>query len=288
MASSLAAQDYIPMAVDSATWVLSSTDENPIFDEFLVLRIEGDTIVNSNTYSKIYRYHLGRTELRVNSRLLIGMIRDDIDARKVYGGIFKEQEDGLRTFLNEDMRCSWGTSNSFAEHLLYDFSLQEGDSLDLCMLTKPAVISSIEYRNEYGYERLRYEIGDEVYITEGIGTCIGIFNGQTCFYTGGGFSYGLSNYCIGSFENCGLLTSLEEQITELNDLSISPNPVTSSLRISSSQKLNIVSLFDFNGRLLKSITNADEISMIEFEQGIYILRIEDELGNQNSFRVIKL
>ena len=95
---SIVAQDYVPMAVDSATWVLASTDENPIFNNVKVLRIEGDTVVNSSTYSKIYKYTVDDSKLISQSRLLIGLIRDDIDERKVYGGIFEEQEQELTRF----------------------------------------------------------------------------------------------------------------------------------------------------------------------------------------------
>ncbi len=62
------------MAVDSATWVLASKDENPIYNEVIVLRIEGDTIVNSNSYSKIYKYDSNNQQIEISSRLLIGLI----------------------------------------------------------------------------------------------------------------------------------------------------------------------------------------------------------------------
>ena len=287
---SIVAQDYVPMAVDSATWVLASTDENPIFNNVKVLRIEGDTVVNSSTYSKIYKYTVDDSKLISQSRLLIGLIRDDIDERKVYGGIFEEQEQELSIFLNEEGRCDWGNVNSFNEHLLYDFSLQEGDSIDICMLTKPTVIINKESINRFGYNRTSFELEDDEYIimSEGIGTCLGIFKGQTCFYTGGGFTYGLANYCIGSFENCGLLTATEDQNRMPNDVTISPNPVIDRLMISSSKQVSKVILYDLNGRFLKEIENTDEINMSKFESGTYILRLEDDLGNQHSIKVVKL
>ena len=287
---SIVAQDYVPMAVDSATWVLASTDENPIFNNIKVLRIEGDTVVNSNTYFKIYKYTVDNSKLISQSRLLIGLIRDNIDERKVYGGIFAEQEQELSIFLNEEGRCDWDNANSFNEHLLYDFSLQEGDSIDICMLTKPTTIINKESINRFGYNRTSFELEDDEYIimSEGIGTCLGIFKGQTCFYTGGGFTYGLANYCIGSFENCGLLTSIKDQNRLPNDVTISPNPVIERLMISSSKKLSRVILYDLHGRFLKEIENTDEINMSEFEPGIYILRLEDDLGNQHSVKVFKL
>ncbi len=155
------AQEYIPMAVDSATWVLASTDENPIYDEVIVLRIEGDTILNTFSYSKIYKYVYQNSGLISSSRLLIGLLRDDISERKVYGGIFSELEDELQTFLNYDKRCSWGSIDTFNEHLLYDFSLQQSDSIDICMLTNPTVITSIDSIDRFGYYRLNYELEDD-------------------------------------------------------------------------------------------------------------------------------
>ncbi len=285
----LNAQDYVPMAVDSATWVMGSTDENPIYDEVIVTRIEGDTMVNSIKYKKIYYYKYADFKILNKTRQLIGLLRDDIEERKVYGGIFEEFQSELSTFLNEESTCNWGDSDSFNEHLLYDFSLQEGDSIGACMLSIPTVIISKDSIERFGYKRLNYELSDDEYImmTEGIGTCIGIFKGQTCFYTGGGYTYGLANYCIGSFENCGLLTSTEEQIQLTNEISITPNPISNVLRISSTNKIKKLVLYDINGRFVMSSLHTEEIEMIAYRSGIYILHVEDNFGNQNSFKVIK-
>ncbi len=159
------------------------------------------------------------------------------------------------------------------------------------MLTNPTIIINKDSIERFGYIRLNYELEDDdnILMTEGIGTCIGIFKGQTCFHTGGGYSYDLSYYCIGSFEKCSLLTSTTEPSQIPNQLSISPNPVSGVLRILNvkSPINNKLLLYDMHGRLLRTESNTDRINMENYRDGIYILQVKDDYENLHSFKVIK-
>ena len=283
----LNSQDYVPMAVDSATWLMTKGDEIPQLSKSIVLRIEGDTIINGLNYSKLYHYDVFLYEVLFNTRKLLGLIRDDINQKKVYGGLINGVQFGFETFLSETVQCDWGDLNSFQEHLLYDFSLQEGDTINNCMYPFPTKITSVETIKRHGFQRRNYVLDHEGYaiMTEGIGTCIGIFKGEECYITGYDY-YILDNYCIGSFSNCNITTSINQ--ASLNfQIDIFPNPFQSHFYIEASVKLKKISLLDLNGKLIKEFQRTTQIDMSNFLEGIYVVKIEDEEGNIFCRKVIK-
>jgi len=284
----LSSQNYVPMAVDSATWFMGSTDENPELDVIVVLRLEGDTVVNNMTYSKIYHYEY-QNGILLFTRKLLGLLRDDISERKVYGGVFHDMQNDFGTFLNEyEYQCNWGDENSFNEDLLYDFNVEQGDTLSSCMFPDQNIITSIDSLELYGYKRRSLAIEDNDFknLTEGIGTCIGIFRGQECFLTGGGYSYYLFNYCIGPFENCNLLTSTKEVNSE-NKINISPNPVSDILYISEESDFIKFSVMDVHGQVIESFDRLNRIDMSNYSSGIYILKAMDISGKVYIQKVVK-
>ena len=283
----LNSQDYVPMAVDSATWLMTDGDEIPQFSESIVLRIEGDTTINGLNYSKLYYYDVYLYEVIFNSRKLLGLIRDDISQRKVYGGLINGVQFGFETFLSENVQCDWGDVNSFQEHLLYDFSLQEGDTINNCMYPFPTKITLVETIERHGFQRRNYVLDHEGYsiMTEGIGTCIGIFKGEQCYITGYDY-YRLDNYCIGSFSNCNITTSINQQSLNFQ-IDIFPNPTQTYLHIEASDKLKKISLLNLNGKVINHYEKTTQIDMTNFLEGIYIVKIEDEEGNIFTQKVVK-
>lgn len=282
------AQEYVPMAVDSATWVMASTDENPEYNIIVVLRIEGDTLVNSLTYSKIYKYDYHSYELILSSRSLVGLIRDDVDERKVYGGVFSDSEVEIQTFMNDEGRCAWGNFDDFNEYLLYDFSLVEGDSIDVCMISRSNTISMVDTMNRFGYHRRTLYVDEDLLMmSEGVGTCMGIFKGNTCYYTGGGYNYGLYDYCIGSFDQCGILTSIHEEDSLSPYVSIYPNPVSDELRVDSDINIRKMGLYNLSGKLIMETANTEVINMQAQNAGIYYLKVYSDIGGHQTFKVVK-
>jgi len=284
----LFSQSYVPMAVDSATWFMSNTNPFPELSETVVLRIEGDTMVNNLTYSKIYHYDVFLDEVLLSTRKILGLLRDDINERRVYGGLLNGVQYGFETFINIGDPCDWEDLNSFNERLLYDFSLQVGDTLNSCMYPFPTTVHSIDTVERYGYERRNFGLDEfsDSFVTEGIGTCIGIFRGEDCYFTGGGYSFYLYNYCIGSFWNCNISTPVKESYFD-PQIEIYPNPVSSDLFIESTLQFQKISLFDTSGNLINSFENQNQIDMSKYEAGIYIIHIEDEQGRVYSRKILK-
>lgn len=282
------------MAVDSATWYLSSTDENPLFNASIVLRIEGDTLLNNMLYAKIYHYDIIQDKISVKTRKLLGLIRDDISNKKVYGGLLGGVQYGFQLFLNSDAQCDWGDTSTFNEHLLYDFDVQVGDTLTSCMLSHPTVVSTIDTIVLYGYQRRNLNLKDDhsSMMTEGIGTCMGIFQSDPCFFTGGGILYALTNYCIGSFSECNFLTSSEVELP-MRQMDIYPNPTNGlvTIELDNIHINDLIEVYDLFGRkrLSKTIeTGMEHLDISTFEEGMYIITIKSTALRMQYERLIKI
>ncbi|MDF1698821.1 MAG: T9SS type A sorting domain-containing protein [Saprospiraceae bacterium] len=280
------AQEYVPMAVDSATWRLGTTGEYPESDNLIVLRIEGDTMVNEMVYGKIYHYDMEDNILIQDSRRLLGLLRDEMDEKKVFGGIL---ESAPYEFLNEDVACDWGDSDTFKEQLLYDFSLQEGDMLNSCMFLDSSFITSIDTVSTFGFQRRRLKLNGDIphTLTEGIGTCMGIFKGENCVIAGGYYAYSLFDYCIGDFSFCNLATATKEE-NVLDQMVVYPNPVSDLLTIESPVTLSRLTLLDAQGRIMDTTTNTSTINFTNYLPGIYMIQAEDKQGGIYTKRVVKL
>ncbi len=277
------------MAVENATWQMASIDQYPHLSQIIVLRIEGDTIVNNSTYSKIYHYDTTYGKVTVQSKKLLGLIRDNVPQRKIYGGLIGGVQYGFETFLDPDGQCDWSDQNGFTEHLLYDFSLTQGDTINTCMLPNPTSISAVETTNRFGFERRNFilEGNGHSIMTEGIGTCIGIFKGRECLIAGSYYSFDLFNYCIGDFEDCNILTSVIEDI-DSEQFNTFPNPVIDKLFIENASKIANIQLYSLEGKLISSFKNVEKIEMIKYDPGTYFLKIENNSGQRVTKKIIKI
>ncbi len=119
-------QNYEPLVRDNAHWVVATYDSQLIwyYEDFREYYTDGDTVYNDTVYKKVYFYHLVPDEWpttppyhRVGGPGLVGLLREDTVQRKVYG---------IRFILNPG-DCFYET-----EGLLFDYSVNQGDSLELC------------------------------------------------------------------------------------------------------------------------------------------------------------
>ena len=207
--------------------------EPPVYIvEAFALSMQGDTLIQGNSYKKIYQRILkknaGSTAIQnpkeILNTYLYGLMRDDTNTREVY----------LLPYDDIAYMCQ------STEHLLYDFSLQEGDTLNDCVLEnlyapwvpsvpridsiRPFVFSGLASRAFYtqgvfvNYGDLFYDIGR---IFEGFGyEAHGLINyGRKEFLTE--FQY----FCEGDSLDCELLSAIEEPGEKLGyDFTLFPNP----------------------------------------------------------------
>lgn len=70
------------------------------------------------------------------------------------------------------------------------------------------------------------------------------------------------------------------------NITLYPNPTNGEIFIQTTEKVNLIQISDMNGRLLLIATNADDLDLSTFENGIYLVQVETENGTFAE-RVIK-
>jgi hypothetical protein len=277
----VSAQEYSPFPTDSAVWyvVKSWPEYNPpplYWFQTYKYEAKGDTIINNIDYTKLY----SKLVFGTGTANYEGAYRVDVENERVY-------------FLDP-----WYNT----EALLYDFKLVPGDTIIItgngygaynliCLDTSTMIINNTPHRTYSIYSYLSN--GTECYTTwvKGIGSlripietdlfCVGFewtFD-LSCFYYKEQYIYGWEenpffNGCIGT--NVGI-----EEHNEINDFTISPNPVTSKSqlvtnRIFGSNLFNY-EIFDLTGQMIENGENKKPSDIIiqnnHFKKGIYLMRL---------------
>ena len=136
-ASLLSAQEYQPMAVEGAHWIIGANFESsPWIDDMFSLTIKGDTLINGKNYKKVYKEQFLFDNLRrvfprpyqIVSNELVAFLRDEIATEKVY--CIK-----IASACSPSMHCPTPLPVHCPideEFLLFDFSVQQTDTLDWC------------------------------------------------------------------------------------------------------------------------------------------------------------
>lgn len=301
--SSLSGQDYYKLLKDDRHWIYSqmASGEDPPVHIVLAfaLSVQGDTQVLGNTYKKIYQQTL---KLNVNStaihnpkvvldKYLYALMREDTVTRKVY----------MIPFRDTISMCQ------SSEHLLYDFSLMIGDTLNDCVLEnlyEPWLdyiprIDTIWEGNYFGLET-RFFYTDGIFINYG-----DIFDGSGFLLEGFGYEqHGLINYgrkgplvlfnyfCEGDSLDCELLSGISElPLIPPSLITFFPNPAKDFVNLhidpdfQNGSKLDVF-LFNLMGNnvyyenwnTLKELT----IDISKLQNGIYFLNV-----NGDKFRTVK-
>jgi Pectate lyase. len=89
-----------------------------------------------------------------------------------------------------------------------------------------------------------------------------------------------------------LISSIQSETTQGNGLRISayPNPVQDHLTISSNSELNKAELLSMTGSVIKvfSLQGIHEnLNLSSLNKGVYVLRVLDKKGNNQSFKILK-
>lgn len=255
--------------------------------------IAGDSMINSKHY-KIVHY---TTDSVITSGLLYAFVREDSTGKMVYG---------LKPGAQQ-------------EKLLYDFSLEKGDTTTLYPLSfidSPGKYSSfiasikvlsIDSVLIGGIYRKRWEIGKrdihtpalKEYWIEGIGSTRGILGGGAagirivdgpypslmCYENNQGKLFQNPKY-----SGCYLLqTSLEER--QQQEVVIYPNPVKSTLEIKTEKvgEQTIV-LRDYTGKvLLQKIFNRQvTIDVNQYAKGVYFIQLVNDEKVVQLEKVVKM
>lgn len=275
-------QDYKPLLDNLNEWQLTSCYFGCITDVYYT---DGDTLVDGKNYKILDGFHyISRTFL----------LREEINNKKVFLNMV---EPGLKE-----------------EFLLYDFSLNEGDSFRMQNPYSPFpqdggffVLDSIVERpledgNEYKHFYFSPEPGNttsfknSVWI-EGVGSLSLIsapggdpdINGVgelSCFFKNAEIFY--SN--LNSIESC-IPVHLEVEKYSLNNVILSKINNVDQCVLNNAKDIKTVVVYDISGKKLEEIAtegkNSVKIDLSNYKDGIYILLAKGYNNNKKSFKVIK-
>lgn len=275
------AQAYQPMAVEGAHWVMYAIGNDGPEHHIFVLC--GDTTLNGAAYKKMYREHLTSQATAFmdfgppyfsDAIKLIGAIRDEVPARKVYYVAF------------EPFSFAYDTCELFQEVLLHDFSKTVGDTLEGCLYgypDAPAVLSNSYSEMIFGENRTVSECDCGARLVEGLGTDTGPFY-PLPFFIHPAKPQALMDYFVETVEACPpqILTSTDER--ELGSgFEISPNPADDWLTVTLPATLQghfSLTVSDLTGKVVwqNAFSNTAEVTvpLENLPQGAYLLTLQAE------------
>lgn len=260
---------YHPFPDSNAVWNVwfsANCFANGMTNDRYSIIFSGDTVINGYTYHKLSTpYVLSNswgTCLGVSAGYK-GAIRQEIANRQVF----------------------FVPPSSSTEQLLYDFTLQVGDTVKGYLAPNfgydvVAKIDSILIDSSY---RKRWLINPCVNfdLIEGVGWMYGLIQrspgcliDETSFLTECVRQNGKSLY-PDTISNCGtLLTSIQHAVDNNSSFSISPNPSKDIVNLSASEKFQY-SVYDMFGAEIIRSDNEDETAQLDlsaFPPGIYFVR----------------
>lgn len=227
------------------------------------IKFEGDTMISDIPFKKVYRS---------NDSLMINWS---------FTGSIRETDSGSVYYLS---------GSADMERLLYDFGVNEGDSIKLDGGSLGYLyIDSVRYKPFGNFNEIRKfiyirkdECEESLWI-EGVGSAKGILydsrnlcsvgeaNNLVCFYENDSLKYHMDYY-----STCfpyGKYTSIETKIKK-NPLTIKDNNDLIIFELESIQNQTLFQLFDLSGRVLctEKIRNQKSIAIEKdrFENGVYI------------------
>ena len=285
---------YILMVEEDKCWIylnyIDSDSPSPFSGHAITL--QGDTLINSINYKKVYRHQLKGSNncptppcwqfdipYQSESKELISFIREDTIHRKIYN----------LPILSNGF-CDTG------EHLIFDFSLKIGDTLNSCIydfigtnnnpVNPVGIVDSIKVTQGFGKNRNTiFTNGTQLYlglppigmvlILEGVGLDnYGIFHEPLSV---------LVDFCDKGLAPCGSILS-NHAIADNNEIKIFPNPTKGIFQISTKEEeLKTIRIYDLMGKFRSEFLKTNIIDVSNLEGGIYIL----ELNMVNGERIIK-
>lgn len=262
-------QDYYPLVSEGKLWnTLSVTENGPnpwdTVYETKTYKFEGDTVINNTNYLKIYE---SDQEIPVNWTFK--------------GGIREENKKVWTVF-----------SNGSDETILYDFSLNIGDTMVFDEGYVEMVVDTITMVNIGNAERQKYHLRyyndpdiKETWI-EGIGSNLGILTSGTEGVDGGGYWFlcmtenGGLVYMNPNYNSCFLISTGTKEIIN-PEINIFPNPANNILMIENLNHalLKSIKLVDLKGNIIKEFsTDQENLNLDGTKPGSYILLLETEKG----------
>lgn len=301
---------YLPLVQENKYWVVLDFQGTPRPTTGFLITLKGDTVLNNMIYKKAYKYELFGTLIFVGgsppqfmpdlpyttkNKKLVALVREDLNTKKVYNLPIK-QDSCIFQLINNINSCNNILFCDTNEHLLFDFSLVQGDTLDYCTYAplhydweiQKEKVDSIKNEFKYGKERKTfYTFGvpgflpnlqspgpilpTRVKIFEGLGFEFqGIFN----------YRWGtLHDFCEGTLEQCNIINNTNDaRDMQADKIEIFPNPASDYIKLQTSKTLSNVEIIDQNGKVVLN-DRALEINVGSLQAGMYFVKC---LSNENA------
>ncbi len=252
-----------------------------IYEEFYSINITGDTTINGKGYHKLFTPFVqssGKTPGTSNQPGYQGAIRQDTVIRTVY----------------------FVPPTDTAEQLLYDFTLQAGDTVYGYLQPEGGIkdvvssIDSVMVGNEY---RKRWNINDlySISLIEGVGSTYGLIEkspgnvadmpgyGITCFSQNGETLY------PDTITDCGVITSVELPIVSEEQIQIYPNPSNGTVYVEFDRSLVIkyVKISDLAGRaVLQQERVFGNPMKFDLMPGVFLLTLTDQANRSLTRKIV--
>jgi len=290
---------YIPIVEEGKYWIYlyHFDSDHPVPVSGYAITFEGDTIINSLSYKKVYLYGLAGEHncqfppcfqfdipYQLTGKELVSFIREDTVNKRVFN----------LPILNYDIFCDAN------EYLMFDFSLGIGDTLNSCIYEfiggdlneQPpfGIVDSIKTTEKFGKNRTTIfttgypswaylPVHGEVLILEGVGhENYGIFHEPLSF---------LVDFCEGGMEACGILSSYSS-IENKKEVKIFPNPTNGIFRISiEEEELKSIRIYSMMGVLITEFSHTNTVDLSHLEGGIYLIELISKDDERFVRRIIK-
>jgi len=291
-------QGYVKLLNESFYWDIPFAAQAYICSGFADYgpwryKISGDTVINNKTWSKIYRSNFQNVNPTppncppfivdtVFSLITECFLREDTVAQKVW---------------------RYDNFGGGGEVLLYDFTLQKGDTLEIRNWGLDWVIDTVMTITTYdGIERRKFVYyGDdgsifprEGWYIEGIGGMAGLFGDPFPYFEVGTWLMCVkdrndNNIWYSQFSYCyDFITDVPAIQNELT-IDIFPNPFTNHLTIETFTGIVEVKIYNMFGNevVREEIYRSKVLDMSSLKPGIYILKIVNDNNVMMTKRIIK-
>jgi hypothetical protein len=287
-------QEYIPMAVEGAHWIIATDRiETPwLVDDLWEYYAQGDTMINGETYKKVYFRQLEITQepppfVPAGDYELTACIRDDMVQRLVYAIHLT----GINDFCPQN-----------EEFVLYDFSVSINDTADFCLIPDfdLCVIDTILPGYHLGFPSKWYYtncLADGGYY-EGMGSSYGLLEPMFAPVKSCGSKYIYRSYMYYYCREspCDLIVSVPEIQSEANGIELFPNPARDIINInfSTTDIGDEIRIYDLFGQLItklrtEPVTGEYQFDLSSFPAGNYLVVCSEgnEVIARKKFVVIK-
>lgn len=274
-------QEYLPLLDQTNQWHFTTCNFGCLTDIYYT---NGDTLVNGFSHKILDGYHyISRTFL----------LREDVNAKKIY-----------LTKVN---------SNSISEYLLYDFSLNEGQIINMINPISPFpqnggpfVLDSIRQKplvNNINYKHFYFSpTNANTTSTANVVWIEGIGNKSLINASGGAANINGAGHLSCFFKNTTLAYSQLDSINACNYQTLKSNDFMfmnsriiklekqNQFYISNSETISKVEIYNTKAQILSSSLHKNnpkiEIYLENYPKGIYFLLVFDENNRRKSFKII--